>query len=65
MVGQIRAQLPPGVDGWGYSLKGMMGMVVFGGFLVSAAYFYLNRTVVKRLTALQPKKKKVLSFEAL
>lgn len=62
---QIRAQLPPGVDGWGYSLKGMMGMVVFGGLLVAGAYFYLNRTVVKRLTALQPKKKKVvLSSEA-
>jgi TLC ATP/ADP transporter len=58
-AGQIRAKLPPGVDGWGYSLKGMMGMVVIGGLLVSAAYFYLNRTVVKRLTASQPKKKKV------
>eukprot|EP00884_Botryococcus_braunii_P011321 jgi/Botrbrau1/2018/Bobra.0047s0003.1 len=55
---QIRAQLPPGVDGWGYSLKGMMGMVVIGGLLVTASYFYLNRTVVKRLTAAQPKKKK-------
>lgn len=58
-VMQIRAKLPPGVDGWGYSLKGMMGMVVIGGLLVTASYFYLNRTVVKRLTASQPKKKKV------
>jgi hypothetical protein len=57
---QVRASLPPGVDGWGYSLKGMMGMVVIGGFLVGLTYFYLNRTVVKRITAGQPKKKKVL-----
>lgn len=55
---QIRSQLPPNVDGWGYSLKAMMGMVVIGGLLVAGSYFYLNRTVVKRLTASQPKKKK-------
>ncbi len=43
---QVRARLPPGVDGWGYSLKGMMGMVVIGGFLITATYWLLQRTVV-------------------
>lgn len=45
---QVRSKLPPGVDGWGYSLKGLMGMVVIGGFLITATYFLLQRTVVPR-----------------
>lgn len=32
---QIRAELPPDVDGWGLSLRGLMGMVVIGGLLIS------------------------------
>ena len=58
---QVRAKLPPGVDGWGYSLKGMMGMVVIGGLLITLIYYGLQRTVVPRVTAGQPKKKKVKS----
>ena len=46
---QVRAKLPPGVDGWGYSLKGMMGMVVTGGVLITATYFLLQRTVVAKV----------------
>ena len=46
---QVRAKLPPGVDGWGYSLKGMMSMVVVGGFLITATYFLLQRTIVKQV----------------
>ena len=42
----MRSRLPPGVDGWGYSLKGMMGMVVIGGLLITATYYILQRTVV-------------------
>lgn len=57
-VPQVRAKLPPGVDGWGYSLKGMMSMVVFGGLLITVIYWALQRTVVPRVTAGQPKKKK-------
>lgn len=57
----MRAKLPPGVDGWGYSLKGMMSMVVFGGFLITLTYWALQRTVVPRVQAGQPKKKKVKS----
>ena len=58
MFGQVRAKLPPGVDGWGYSLKGMMSMVVFGGLLITLTYWALQRTVVPRVQAGQPKKKK-------
>lgn len=42
---QIRANLPPGVDGWGLSLRGLMSMVVLGGFIISAVFWWLNRTV--------------------
>ena len=55
---QVRSRLPEGVDGWGYSLRGMMGMVVIGGFLIAATYWGLQRTVVPRVKAGQPKKKK-------
>ena len=50
---QIRAQLPAGVDGWGYSLKGMMGMVVVGGLLITLTYFAMQRKVVPKVMALQ------------
>ncbi|PSC70569.1 ADP,ATP carrier chloroplastic-like [Micractinium conductrix] len=52
---QIRANLPPGADGWGMSLRGLMSMVVVGGFIITAVFYYLNRTVVPRM---QPKEKK-------
>ena len=55
---QVRSHLPAGVDGWGYSLKGMMGMVVIGGLLITATYWGLQRTVVPKVKAGQPKKKK-------
>ncbi len=58
MVLQVRSKLPAGVDGWGYSLKGMMGMVVIGGLLITLTYWALQRTVVPRVQAGQPKKKK-------
>jgi ATP/ADP translocase len=40
---QIRAELPPDVDGWGLSLRGLMGMVVIGGLLISGASCRLVR----------------------
>ncbi|PNH05486.1 ADP,ATP carrier protein 1, chloroplastic [Tetrabaena socialis] len=52
---QVRAGLPPGVDGWGVSLNGLMGMVVIGGLLIIAIYFGLQRLV----KSLREKKKKV------
>ena len=45
---KVRAKLPPGVDGWGYSLKGMMGMVVIGGLLITLTYFLTQRFVVPK-----------------
>lgn len=64
---EIRASLPPGVDGWGLSLKGLMGMVVIGGFLVAGTYWAINNVVIPSLpkskeelaAAAKPKKKKV------
>ena len=56
---QMRANLPPGVDGWGLSLQGLMTMVAVGGALVAATYFWLQRTVVPGVVAsLPPKTKK-------
>lgn len=48
---QLRADLPPDVDGWGISLKGLMGMVVIGGFLITATYAWLQKTVVPKVEA--------------
>lgn len=50
---QIRANLPPGVDGWGVSLRGLMGMVVVGGLIISAVFWWLNRTVSGGTAAMQ------------
>eukprot|EP00879_Flechtneria_rotunda_P006821 GHRR01007165.1.p1 GENE.GHRR01007165.1~~GHRR01007165.1.p1 ORF type:complete len:519 (+),score=150.91 GHRR01007165.1:482-2038(+) len=55
---QIRAELPPDVDGWGLSLKGLMGMVVIGGLIIAGIYYWLNRTVVPRVQKREGKKKK-------
>jgi ATP:ADP antiporter, AAA family len=55
---QIRAGLPAGVDGWGLSLKGLMSMVVVGGLIITAVFWYLNRTVVPRVQGAIPKRKK-------
>ncbi len=43
---KLRTQLPPGVDGWGYSLKGMMGLVVILGFAIVGIYWWVNKYVV-------------------
>lgn len=56
-----RASLPPGVDGWEYSLRGLMSLVVLGGAVVTAAYTYLMRVVKPKLGNIAPlpsKKKK-------
>ena len=49
LFSEIRASLPPGVDGWGLSLKGLMGMVVIGGFLVAGTYWLINNVVIPSL----------------
>ncbi|CAD7702420.1 unnamed protein product, partial [Ostreobium quekettii] len=55
---QVRAGLPPGVDGWGLSLKGLMGMVVIGGLLIAGIYYWMNRQVVPNVPTRAAKKKK-------
>jgi len=55
---QIRANLPPGVDGWGISLKGLMGMVVIGGLVICAVHAYLQKTVIPKLDGAVEKREK-------
>lgn len=54
----MRQKLPPDVDGWGYSLRWMMGFVVGFGALIIALREYLERSVAKKQAAAAPKKKK-------
>ncbi|KAL5975662.1 hypothetical protein ACLOJK_019988 [Asimina triloba] len=42
----LRRNLPPGVDGWAVSLKGMMSIVVLLGFVISAIYWGVNTFIV-------------------
>ena len=51
---QVRAGLPPGVDGWKVSLDGMMGMVVLGGLIISAIYWAMQRFVVPQIKVRGP-----------
>ena len=50
----MRSHLPPGVDGWGYSLKGLMGLVCIGGLLITLTYFMLQRAVVPKYDSQPP-----------
>ncbi|KAL2620793.1 hypothetical protein R1flu_000998 [Riccia fluitans] len=43
---EVRTSLPPGVDGWAYSLRGMMGLVVILGLVIAAIYWWVNKYVV-------------------
>lgn len=54
----LRSKLPPGVDGWGVTLKGLMGMVVICGLLITGIYWGLQRKVVPQIKTLREKKKK-------
>merc|ERR1711904_313220 len=54
----VRANLPPGVDGWGMSLRGMMSLVVVFGFGICAIYWAINKFVVPKNVELQATKKK-------
>jgi AAA family ATP:ADP antiporter len=58
---QVRANLPPGVDGWAVSLKGMMSLVLVFGCLIALNYFLVNKFLLPRAklpTSAAPKKKK-------
>ncbi|GBG75503.1 hypothetical protein CBR_g20134 [Chara braunii] len=43
---QLRGQLPPGVDGWGQSLKWMMLLVVGMGAIIMGIYWWVNTFVL-------------------
>lgn len=55
---QVRANLPPGVDGWGASLQGLMSMVVVGGLIIAGTFYWMNRNVVPLIEVKAPKRKK-------
>lgn len=65
-VSQLRANLPPGVDAWGVSLRYLMGAVLASGGVLLATYTWMQKNVVPNLagataeTAIKkvPKKKK-------
>lgn len=40
---EMRATMGPGVDGWGVSLKYMMGLVAIFGLLIAGIYAYINK----------------------
>lgn len=45
-VSNVRAKLPPGVDGWAVSLKYLMSMIAAGGAVIVACYYYMQRKVL-------------------
>ena len=53
--------MAPGVDGWEVSLKGMMGIVVLLGLVISSIYWGVNKLVLNdpSLPKSDHKKKKV------
>mmetsp|Transcript_11847 Transcript_11847/g.24137 ORF Transcript_11847/g.24137 Transcript_11847/m.24137 type:complete len:573 (-) Transcript_11847:312-2030(-) len=54
-VSDIRRRLPPGVDGWGLSLKYLMSMVGLGGLVIIACFAYMNRVVMTDHTVFEPR----------
>ena len=57
-VSGIRANLPPGVDGWGHSLKLLMGGVVAGGVTMLGLYEYVQRQVLTDPKCVDPEREK-------
>jgi AAA family ATP:ADP antiporter len=57
----LRQTMAPGVDGWEVSLKGMMGIVVLLGLVISSIYWGVNKLVLNdpSLPKSDHKKKKV------
>eukprot|EP00897_Mesotaenium_endlicherianum_P006023 jgi/Mesen1/5449/ME000272S04784 len=55
---QLRGKLPPGVDGWGMSLKGMMSLVVGLGFAICGIYWWVNKYVLNDPTLPKAEKRK-------
>ena len=45
-VSRLRANLPPGVDAWGMSLKYLMGAIVAGGGCMLGLFSHMQRNVM-------------------
>lgn len=58
-VSDIRARLPPGVDGWAVSLKYLMSMVAFGGVVIVGCYYYMQRKVMNDPDLVDPSKRRM------
>ncbi len=54
----VRHKLPAEVDAWGYSLNWLMGMVVVGGAIIVATYYWMNRNVLTDPRFYDPNEKK-------
>ncbi|KXZ44400.1 hypothetical protein GPECTOR_68g371 [Gonium pectorale] len=50
-LSELRASLPPGVDGWGVALQGLMALVVLNGLIISGLHAYLQSQVVPKVQA--------------
>ncbi|KAG2443589.1 hypothetical protein HXX76_001940 [Chlamydomonas incerta] len=50
-LSQLRASLPPGVDGWGVALQGLMGLVVVNGIIISLLHWGMQKWVVPKVQA--------------
>lgn len=57
-VSDIRARLPPGVDGWAVSLRYLMSMIAVGGAIIVGCYNYMQRKVLTDPKLFTPKKQK-------
>eukprot|EP00198_Chlamydomonas_reinhardtii_P004479 XP_001693815.1 plastidic ADP/ATP translocase [Chlamydomonas reinhardtii] len=50
-LSKLRASLPPGVDGWGVALQGLMGLVVLNGIIISILHWGMQKWVVPKVQA--------------
>lgn len=57
-VSDIRAKLPPGVDGWALSLRYLMSMIAVGGAVIIGCYYYMQRKIVSDPKLVDPTKQR-------
>jgi ATP:ADP antiporter, AAA family len=57
-VSDIRARLPPGVDGWSVSLKYLMTAIGIGGGIICACFAYMQKYVLTDPNCYTPRPEK-------
>ncbi|KAK4534446.1 hypothetical protein CDCA_CDCA02G0471 [Cyanidium caldarium] len=57
-VSTVRANLPPGVDGWLISLRYLTGAVAVGGLVILGTFYYMQRKVMTDPTLVDPLRQK-------